>query len=115
MTEPTDPENPHELYQRIGLEMANTYQAVPSKMFGLECLKIDGKMFAGFSEGGMVFKLTGDAHREALALEGSKLFDPSKQNRAMKAWVQVTAAHAQSWHQFAEKSLEFVRDTVKRK
>jgi hypothetical protein len=62
----------------------------------------------------MVFKLTGETHREALALSGAKLFDPMG-GRPMKEWVQVPLAHAKTWHKLAEQSLEYVRTVAKRK
>ena len=62
----------------------------------------------GFFEDTMAFKLTGDAHAQALALQGSQLFDPSKRGRPMKEWVQVPFSHGEAWPALAEKALEYV-------
>ena len=82
---------------------------VAAKMMGMPCVKADGKMFAGFSEEAMVFKLGGEAHARALGLAGAQVFDPSKMGRPMKAWVQVPSAHAGEWEELAERALAYVR------
>jgi hypothetical protein len=79
-----------------------------SQMFGKPCFKIGGKAFIAFFQDEMVFKLTGDEHAEALALEGSQLFDPSGKKRAMKEWVQVPAAHSTQWAKYAKAALNYV-------
>jgi hypothetical protein len=79
-----------------------------SQMMGMPCVKRAGKMVAGFtaSSGSMVFKLPDTDHRDAaLALDGAQLFDPSGQGRPFKEWVQVPAAHADRWPEFAEAAL----------
>ncbi|MCB0356718.1 MAG: hypothetical protein KDD40_06905 [Bdellovibrionales bacterium] len=54
------------------------------KMFGKECIKVNGKAFAAFHLKHMVFKLEGKDHEKAMALKGSKLWDPSGKKRPMK-------------------------------
>jgi hypothetical protein len=54
-----------------------------------------------FFDNEMVFKIDGDIHIEALSLDGSKLFDPSKKNRPMKEWVQVPYDYHEHWERFA--------------
>jgi len=56
----------------------------------------------------MVFKLTGEKHSEALSLDGSQLFDPSKKGRPMKEWVQVSFDYQEKWKGFAEAAGEYV-------
>ena len=68
-----------------------------SQMMGMPCLKIGGKMFAGYWTDAMVLKLSGEAHQKALALSGAKLFDPSDMNRPMKEWVVIPYAHRAKW------------------
>ena len=79
-----------------------------SQMFGKPCFKVGGKAFTCFFEDDMVFKLTGDHHKEALALKGSQLFDPSGRKRPMKDWVQVPAKHADKWEKFSKAAMKFV-------
>lgn len=71
--------------------------AEASKMFGMPCLKAGGKAFAGTYDKALVFKLTGEAHAEALTLPKAHLFDPSGTGRPMKEWVvtpEITPAKA---------------------
>ena len=57
-----------------------------SQMFGKKCFKVckGGKPFVSFFEECMVFKLVGDDHAQALALDGAHLFDLSGKGCAMK-------------------------------
>lgn len=91
------------------LESANKIKgSEESQMFGKPCFKINGKAFVSFFENCMVFKLTGDAHKEALALKGAKLFDPSGKGRAMKEWVQVPFSSADKWGKLAKEAAAYV-------
>ena len=56
----------------------------------------------------MVFKLKDKAHKEALSLDGSKLFDPSGKGRAMKEWVQVPFDYSDKWKRFATSAFDYV-------
>ena len=79
--------------------------AIAGKMFGMPCIKIGGKAFAGYFNGDMVFKLRGPAHERALALEGAQLFDPMG-GRPMKEWVQVPATHESKWPDLAQTAIK---------
>lgn len=72
------------------------------QLFGKPCYKLHGKAVVCFFQNEMVFKLTGEEHREALALEGAQLFDPSGKHRPMKEWVQVPARHVHAWARLAQ-------------
>lgn len=97
---------PEERFDGIADDLARTREAVaPGKLFGVRCIKVDGKPFAAFRNEAMVFKLRGERHAEALALPGAALFDPSGQGRPMREWVVVPAAHADRWEGFAESAL----------
>ncbi len=71
--------------------------AAVGSMFGMPCVKVDGKAFAGIFGDSFVAKLDGVGHARALSLRGSELFDPSGAGRPMKAWVVVASAHAATW------------------
>lgn len=86
---------------------------VLSQMFGMPVLKANGKTFAGLYHGDMTFKLTGDKHAEALALSGSKLFDPSGRDRPMKEWVVVNQDHIDQWDNFAVAAMAYVLELNK--
>lgn len=93
------------LYTSIGQKLKKAEQ---SQMFGKPCFKINGKAFVCFYQNEMVFKLPGDELKEALSLEGSRLFDPSGKNRPMKEWVQVSFDHRDKWNSFAKAALNYV-------
>lgn len=92
-------------YIKVGASIEGVVQ---SQMFGKPCFKIGGKAFICFFQDAMVFKLTGDDHAQALALDGSVLFDPSGKGRAMREWVQVPAQHKAIWPQFATAASVYV-------
>jgi hypothetical protein len=92
-------------YSLIGQALEGAQQ---SQMFGKPCFKIKGKAFISFFNGTMVFKLTGDAHAEALALDGAVRFDPSGKGRPMKEWVQLPYAYEDRWADFAAAALAYV-------
>jgi hypothetical protein len=87
--------------------------AEQSQMFGKPCFKIKGKAFVCLFENEMVFKLTGEAHSEALNLKGSQLFDPSGKKRPMKEWVQVPFMQKDKWKKFAEAAMQYVKSNNK--
>ncbi len=100
---------PQAEYEAVVSEMMTTSPTTSGKMFGMPCLKnSNGKAFAGFFEGEMVFKLGGDSHGEALALSGARLFDPSERGRPMKEWVVVPNEHASRWLEFARDAFDYV-------
>ena len=82
-----------ERYDRLLQELGEELDVAKVSMFGMPSIKRrSGKAFAGLYGEDMVFKLAGDAHAEALALEGAHLFEPMA-GRPMKAWVVVPPAH----------------------
>ncbi|SRR6266487_4313133 len=96
-------------YDAVVSEMMATSPTSSGKMFGMPCLKnSNGKAFAGFYEGAMVFKLGGASHAEALALSGAKLFDPSERGRPMREWVVVPFEHVSRWLEFARNAFDYV-------
>ena len=85
-------------------ELKDELDIVGVSMFGMPSVKRrGGKAFAGLYGEDMVFKLEGDAHATALALEGAHLFDPMG-SRPMKAWVQVPPTHETQWADLARRA-----------
>jgi hypothetical protein len=85
-------------------ELKIDLDVVGASMFGMPSVKQrDGKAFAGLYGDDMVFKLAGDAHEKALALDGAHLFEPMI-GRPMKAWVQVPPTHETQWAELARKA-----------
>ncbi|MGZ3623512.1 MAG: hypothetical protein ACXVDN_18635 [Ktedonobacteraceae bacterium] len=101
--------DPQAAYETVVSELVATTPTTSGTMFGMPCLKnSNGKTFAGYSEGAMVFKLGGSSHIEALALSGAKLFDPSERGRPMKEWVVVPVEHSSLWLEFARDAFAYV-------
>src|SRR4051812_37682432 len=94
-----------ELYLELGRK---TKGAKESQLFGKPCFKVNGKAFICLFEKCMVFKLNGKHHKEALALDGSKLFDPSGKKRPMKEWVQVPYDYNDQWKKLTKAAFEYV-------
>ena len=86
--------------------------ALKSQMFGMPTMKVGGKAFAGLYDEAMVFKLTGEAHKRALAMKGAHLFDPMD-GRPMKEWVVVPASGAKEWQSLAKDALAYVSSVKK--
>jgi hypothetical protein len=100
---------PQAKYDAVVSEMMATSPTSSGKMFGMPCLKnANGKAFAGYFEGTMVFKLGGASHAEALALSGARLFDPSERGRPMKEWVVVPIEHVSRWLELARDAFDYV-------
>jgi hypothetical protein len=100
--------DPRAEYDAVTAELTATSSTITGKMFGMPCLKNNGKAFAGFHQDAMVFKLPVPWHTEALALTGAQLFDPSGQGRPMKEWVVVPVEHASRWPELAREAMRYV-------
>ncbi len=104
--------DPQEAYDAVVSEMVATSPTTSGKMFGMPCLKnSNGKAFAGYTDGSMVFKLGGASHTEALALTGASLFDPMG-GRSMKEWVVVPAEYSSHWIDFARDAFDYVTGNI---
>lgn len=91
-------------FDAVVAELKDELDIVVASMFGMASLKRrDGKAFAGLFGQDMVFKLTGDAHAQALALGGAHLLEPMA-GRPMKSWVQVPPTHESQWADLARQA-----------
>lgn len=101
--------DPQAAYDAVVAALAGEMPVKAGKMFGMPCLKSqEGKAFAGYFRGAMVFKLTGEPHAEALGLEGARLFDPMENGRQMREWVEVPSTQAARWQGLARAALRYV-------
>ncbi|WP_426103923.1 hypothetical protein [Massilia sp. TSP1-1-2] len=78
------------------------------QMFGKACIKVNGKAFVAQHKDWVVFKLSGEHHRNALGLEGAVLWDPSGKGRPMKEWVAVPAMSRQHFPNLALAAYDYV-------
>ncbi|HEC60845.1 MAG TPA: hypothetical protein ENI27_01170 [bacterium] len=81
----------------------------------MPCLKVGGKVFAALWGSDMALKLTGEAHAEALRVEGAHLFDPRGKGHPMKEWVQIPTAQSSTWNRFARHACEYVAGAAQMK
>jgi len=95
-------------YEAIADSLADKSGAEKSKMFGMPTLKIHSKAFCGLFGSEMVFKLSGEDHKKALALIGAKLFDPSGMDRPMNEWVVVPIKYSGKWEALALEAFKYV-------
>lgn len=93
------------VYLEIGRKLEGAQE---SQMFGKPCFKINGKAFMSLFDSEMVFKLSGEAHQDALSLDGTRQFDPSGKKRPMKEWVQVPYDYVDKWEEYAKEALNYV-------
>jgi hypothetical protein len=92
----------------IAAELGSGQNVAPGKWFGKLCLKVDGKIFAALWDGDMAFKLAGEAHAQALQVEGARLFDPRGKGQPLKEWVQIPGQQSLTWSRFARLACEYV-------
>lgn len=97
----------HPAYEALIESLTSHYDGlVTGSLFGMPCVKHAGKARLGAYDGGVVFKLAGEDHARALALEGAVLFDPSGKGKPMKAWVVVPAEQQSAWFELARAAMD---------
>ncbi|HWB26483.1 MAG TPA: hypothetical protein VG738_13445 [Chitinophagaceae bacterium] len=99
-----------DLFHQLATEIPGVKEG---KMFGSLCIKTpNGKSGTMFWKDCIIVKLAGDVMNEALALEGTTLFEPME-GRPMKEWAQIPYKHKNQWKRFAEISVEAARKLKK--
>jgi hypothetical protein len=78
------------------------------KMFGMPCLKVNGKVFACFWAGGLSVKLPGEEVAKALQISGIAILDPMGNNRPMKEWILIDEKVQKLWVEYSVKSYGYV-------
>jgi len=98
-----------ELFHTIASGLPDTKEG---KMFGALCIKApNGKAGVMFWNDDMIFKLSGEDEKEALALKGAKVFTPMD-GRSMNGWTHIPKAHSIKWLEFAEAAMDNVKKIV---
>ena len=100
--------NPETVFDTIAEHLSALPNVKRGKMFGVPTLWVNGNAFASYFHGSMVFKLTGEDHKKAMALEDAKLFAPGNSGVAMKQWVQLLPVHRDQWADWADAALNYV-------
>jgi hypothetical protein len=105
--------DPKSLYEHVASLLALRPGVSKSQMFGMPCVKVNGKAFASLNGETMVFKLGGEERSQALGLNGARLYEPMA-GRAMKEWVEVPLEQADAWQKLAENALAYVSSLAKK-
>ncbi len=92
----------------IASEFGPDLGVATGKWFGKPCIKAGDKVFVILWGKDLAFKLAGDAHAQALKIEGAHLFDPRGKGHAMKEWVQIPATQSSVWSRFAHQAHDYV-------
>ncbi len=82
-------------------------QGTRGRKFGSNGLKVNGKLFALFTQGTLVVKLPKDRVAELVASRVGKPFDPGH-GRLMKEWLTVVAPKAR-WAELAKEAHDYVK------
>jgi TfoX/Sxy family transcriptional regulator of competence genes len=92
-------------------EICNEHLADPSvktsRMFGTDCLKVGGKVFAMEFKGQLVVKLNKDRASALVAGGQANVFDPGH-GRPMKQWIAVAASSTLDWQPLAVEAKDCV-------
>ena len=96
-------------------ELASVIDAFESpkegRKFGSNGLKVNGKLFALFTQDTLVVKLPKERVLELVAAEIGKPFDPGH-GRLMKEWLTVTSRRA-SWLELTREAHAFVKKATR--
>jgi hypothetical protein len=98
-------------YSAVVNAMLADNHVVESQMFGMPCVKIGGKMFAGLWKNQLVVKIGLPRVEALLKAKAGKQFDPSGMKRPMKEWIMIKApatSAVKKWIELAEEAKKFV-------
>ena len=98
-------------YEQVAEQMLTEPGVSEGKMFGMDCLKAGGKVFAGrWEEDRLVVKLPRERVEELIASGDGEAFEPMA-GRSMKEWVLVRAPE-ESWPALADEGRRFVNPSI---
>ncbi|MHA2006221.1 MAG: hypothetical protein ACXABO_16455 [Promethearchaeota archaeon] len=77
-----------------------------------ESLKTNRKMFAMFSKGHYVVKLSKERVSELISSGNGQPYDPGN-GRIMKEWVIIPLEYSDKWINYASEAMDFVKSLAK--
>jgi hypothetical protein len=98
-------------YSTVVSALLSDHRVIESQMFGMPCVKIGGKAFAGLWKNNLVVKIGAPRVDVLLKAKAGQQFDPSGMHRPMKEWIMIKApasAAAKKWIELAEEAKKFV-------
>jgi hypothetical protein len=103
-----------EQLKEIAAQFRPNQQVAIAKWFGKPCIKVGSKVFVVLWGRDLAFKLTGQAHSDALQIKGAHLFDPRGKGNAMKEWVQIPKRQSSLWSRYAGLAYEYVAASLEK-
>ena len=103
--------NPEEKFNALMETLTHNPEIKQGYMFGFKSITVKSKTFALLDRDGMVFKLRGETHTEALDLDDAKLWNPFGHKK--KEWVQVSFEHSSLWEKFSQSARDYVESLIK--
>lgn len=101
----------NKIYTSVVNALLTDHRVIESQMFGMPCVKIGGKAFAGSWKNNLVVKIGAPRVEALLKAKAGKQFDPSGMHRPMKEWIMIkapTPSAAKKWIELAEEAKIFV-------
>lgn len=89
--------------------MIRAHEVTGAPLFGRPSAMYRGEPFMVFHNDGMGFRLRGRSRLQALALAGTKFWDPLGRSTPNMEWVTVPVAHFLRWDRFAVDALHQVK------
>ena len=96
-----------DFYRAVAARCAGKSDARPSKGFGSNALKVNGKIFASLTKGRLLLKLP-EARVDALVKSKKGTRFSTGAGRAKKEWVTVGPSSAREWLALAEEARAYV-------
>ena len=78
------------------------------KNFGMNCLRLNGNVFVSADQEQLIFKLSPEDIIKASKAHGIGLFEPYKDGRTMREWVEVPVERDEIIFELAEQAVEYV-------
>ena len=101
-----------ELYQAVAARYAGKAEAIPSKGFGSNALKVNGKIFASLTKGRLLLKLP-EARVDALVKSKKAMRFSTGEGRVKKEWLTVAPNTKREWLALAEEARAYVMAQAK--
>ena len=95
-------------YQMLVEHFSLDERVATGKMFGMNCLKVNGNVFVSVDEELFILKLSQEDIAKASHDYGIGLFEPYKDGRTMREWVEVPFEKESVIFELAEQSIQFV-------
>jgi hypothetical protein len=94
----------NERFEIIAHSLEKEDGVVRRKMFGWDCLFVNGNSFLGGSDRGMLFKLSAEDLLQAIAVPGIGRFDPMGNGKGMTGWVMAEMFSDSAWPRLAQQA-----------